>query len=445
MAVESKYVQPFLNFVNKSPSPFHAVDECISRLTVAGFKEIKERNQWDVQPNGKYFFTRNRSTIIAFAVGGKYVKGNGFNIVGAHTDSPCPKLKPNSDLKKNGYLAVGVQMYGGGIWHTWFDRDLTIAGRVLVRKEGGVEHRLVHINRPILRIPTLAIHLDRSVNADGFKFNTETNMAPILAQALEQEAQGPTEYDVSTQEGRHSPILLKLIAEELKVEVSDLLDFELSVADVVPACVGGAHNEFLFSPRLDNLMSTYTCLQSLINASSDAVALSQDESIEMICMFDHEEIGSNSAYGAGSNILLRTLARIINTDTPELFDIAMAKSVLISSDMSHGIHPNYPEKHEENHRPLLNKGPAIKFNANQRYATTAVTANILRALAKKNNIPLQDMCVRNDSPCGSTIGPILSSNTGIRTVDIGNAQLSMHSIREMGGVKDVDYSVALFE
>eukprot|EP00123_Amoebidium_parasiticum_P006254 comp17252_c0_seq1/m.16310 comp17252_c0_seq1/g.16310 ORF comp17252_c0_seq1/g.16310 comp17252_c0_seq1/m.16310 type:complete len:462 (-) comp17252_c0_seq1:544-1929(-) len=442
---DGKYVQAFLNYVNKSPSPFHAVEQSAILLRAAGYTEIKERDPFNIKPNGKYYFTRNRSTIIAFSVGGQYKQGNGFNIIGAHTDSPCPKLKPASELKKSGYLSVGVQMYGGGLWYTWVDRDLTVAGRVLVRNGDAVKHGLVHINRPIMRIPSLAIHLDRTVN-DGLKLNTETQMVPVLAQAIKQQVEGETkaEGDGVNQTGKHHPLLLNLMAKELGCNASDILDFELCVADTVPACVGGAHEEFLFSPRLDNLMSSYCALQALIDSSSDAASLEKDPSISMICLFDHEEIGSQSAYGAGSCILNRTITRIVNATTPEQFDIAMAKSLLISADMAHAIHPNYAEKHEENHRPQINSGPVIKFNAQQRYATTALTANVLRALAKKHNVPVQDVCVRNDSPCGSTIGPILSANTGIRTVDIGNPQLSMHSCREMGGVDDVGHAINLF-
>ncbi|KAJ3083233.1 hypothetical protein HK102_001181 [Quaeritorhiza haematococci] len=443
----------FVTFVNASPTPFHAVHECRQRLVHAGFTEIKERDNWEavIKPNGKYFFTRNQSAIVAFAVGGNYVRGNGFSLVGAHTDSPCLKVKPRSKKEKVGYLQVGVELYGGGLWHTWFDRDLSVAGRVLVKKGDRFEHRLVRIDRPILRIPTLAIHLDRGVN-DAFKFNNEVQLTPILCSAAEKTLNGsgsteaPEKKDLAPEV--HQPLLLKMIADELKIEVADIGDFELCLFDTHPSTIGGALNEYIFSARLDNLNSSYCALMALINAHS----LSTDSNIRMIALFDNEEVGSTTAHGANSNLMVTTMKRLSEIDVvaganvgKSAFEQALHRSLLISADMAHAVHPNYVEKHEENHRPQMNKGVVIKQNANQRYATTSVTMLIVRECAKAKGVPLQEFVVRNDSPCGSTIGPMLSAKLGMRTIDVGNPQLSMHSIRETCGAEDVKHAIDLFE
>ncbi|KAI8803223.1 peptidase M18 [Cladochytrium replicatum] len=435
----------FLDFVDASPSPFHAVEESRKRLLSAGFTELRERDSWSLVPGGKYFFTRNKSSITAFAVGGKYAHGNGFSIVGAHTDSPCLKVKPRSKKEKSGYLQVGVELYGGGLWNTWFDRDLGIAGRVVIQNGDKFEHRLVRIDEPILRIPTLAIHLDRTVISDGFKFNTEVHLTPILCSSAKAGLTG----DVPKTEGaeeKHQPLLLKALAKELSVNALEIGDFELCLFDTQPSRIGGLLNEYIFSPRLDNLNSSYCALTGLINAGD----LENDTKVRMVSLFDNEEVGSVSAYGADSDLLLKAIRRIQEEvaapgSAKASFERALAQSYLISADMAHAVHPNYAEKFEENHRPQMNKGVVIKQNANQRYATTAVTTFLLREVAKVRNVPLQEFVVRNDSPCGSTIGPMLSAKLGIRTIDVGNPQLSMHSIRETCGTDDVKHATDLFQ
>ncbi|OBZ83968.1 Aspartyl aminopeptidase [Choanephora cucurbitarum] len=439
----------FVKFVNNSPSPFHATFEAAKLLKAAGFQEIKERDSWNngtIKRQGKYYFTRNGSAIVAFEVGGKYNPGNGFSIVGAHTDSPCLKVKPISKKEKSGYLEVGVQLYGGGIWHTWFDRDLSVAGRVLVEQEDGTfKHTLVKVNRPILRIPTLAIHLDRTAN-DGFTFNKETQLAPILATAAKAQLSGVQATEGVESQAHHHPVLIQILADEMNVKPAQIHDFELAVYDTQPSTIGGACNEFIFSPRLDNLGMSYCSIRAL----AEAKHLDKDTNIRIAALFDNEEIGSQTAHGADSNLLPTTLQRLANTHvvdadavSPTAFEESLLKSVLVSADMAHAIHPNYAEKHEENHRPEMHKGTVIKVNANQRYATTAITSLVLKQLAKKHQIPIQEFVVRNDSPCGSTIGPMLSAKLGLRTVDIGNPQLSMHSIRETGGTDDVKHGIDL--
>ncbi|KAI8908507.1 peptidase M18 [Gorgonomyces haynaldii] len=447
----------FLKFVDASPSPFHAVKTSIEHLTAAGFTEIFERDSWsNLVPGGKYFFTRNRSAIIAFCVGGKYQQGNGFSIVGAHTDSPCLKVKPRSKREKLGYMQVGVELYGGGLWHTWFDRDLALAGRVLVEnKDGNFDHKLVHIKRTILRIPTLAIHLDRNVN-NGFSFNNENQLTPVLAQVSKE--LNKTDGSENT---LHHPEMLQLLATELNVTVDKIRDFELCLYDTQPAALGGLNQEFIHAARLDNLMMSFCALNGLLQSLD---TLADDSQIRVVGLFDNEEVGSNTAHGADSNLLEVTLRRlsllgaqgevsdlwsldqtwvVINTkESP--FERAITKSLLVSADMAHSVHPNYVEKHEDQHRPVMNAGVVIKQNANQRYATTSISTLLLRQFAKKANVALQEFVVRNDSPCGSTIGPMLSAKLGLRTIDVGNPQWSMHSIRETCGTKDVDSAVKLF-
>ena len=307
-------------YLNASWTAFHACAESAKMLTAAGYTRLSERDEWDLKRGGKYFFTRNASSVVAFAVGEKYEPGAGFAIVGAHTDSPCPKLKPVSAVRKGGFLGVGVQTYGGGLWHTWFDRDLSVAGRVLLRrgKDGGrTTHELVRVDRPIMRIPTLAIHLDRNVNADGFKPNAETHLAPLLATAikgeLESERNDQTNEtgDEKTKRRKkkepHHPLLLAVLAEELDCDPGDIVDFELEVCDTQPSVIGGAAREFIYSGRLDNLASSYCALRALL----DARPLAEETGVRMVALFDNEEVGSDSAAGAGGTVVADAIRRAV--------------------------------------------------------------------------------------------------------------------------------------
>ena len=390
-------------------------------------------------------------------------------MIGAHTDSPCLRLKPVSKKQGDGFIEVGVETYGGGLWHTWFDRDLSVAGRVMFKSDQkGISQKLVKINRPILRIPTLAIHLDRQ---EKFEFNKETQLFPIAGlvaaelnrqgeSGQDKEATPDSEaktdeddtsdfYPLKTLAERHHPYLVDVVAKEARIEPASILDFELLLYDTQKSCVGGLNEELIFSPRLDNQEMSFCATEGLIQSVSDPKALADESSIRLISIFDHEEIGSRTAQGADSNVLPTILRRlsVIGADDPSAtaYEQSLSRSFLISADMAHSVNPNYAAKYESDHKPEMNKGTVIKINANARYATNSPGIVLLQEIAKLAKTPLQLFVVRNDSSCGSTIGPMLSAALGTRTLDLGNAQLSMHSIRETGGVYDVEYAVKLFE
>lgn len=445
----------FLSFDDASPSPYHATATIASMLDKAGFERLKESEKWNctLKAGGRYYFTREASSIIAFALDDKYGHDPlSFALIGAHTDSPCLKLKPVGNIRKSGYLQVGVECYGGGLWHTWFDRDLTVAGRVAVRQKskGTLEMRLVHVKKPILRIPNLAIHLNRTVNSEGFKVHKENHLVPILATQIGEKLNAPLSKikpsHNSLATSRCSSVLLDLLASELHVDPEEIIDFDLSVSDTQPAAIGGALDEFVFAPRLDNLGSCFTAAKALINSLTESPSECGSSIARMICCFDNEECGSSSSHGAGSPLVQETIERITSCceDKASYYQVVRS-SMMVSADMSHALHPNYPSYHEALHRPIMGDGLVIKTNQNQRYATSGITGLVMREVARRaGNLPIQEFVVPNDKPCGSTIGPIISSITGLRTVDVGQPMLSMHSIREMTGVADFHSSEAIF-
>ncbi|GAB2286945.1 hypothetical protein Dimus_021333 [Dionaea muscipula] len=444
-------VSELLDYLNESWTHFHATAEAKRQLLDAGFHLLNENEEWDLKPGGRYFFTRNMSSLVAFAIGEKYDIGNGFHVIAAHTDSPCLKLKPKSASLKSGYLMVNVQTYGSGLWHTWFDRDLSVAGRAILRtSDSSFVHKLVKVKRPLLRIPTLAIHLDRTVNKDGFKPNLETHLVPLLSTRSEEILSESKETSVSSSKARHHSKLLEVLSEEMNCVVDDIMSIELNICDTQPSCLGGVNNEFIFSGRLDNLASSFCALRALIDSCQSSEDLSSEDAIRMVALFDNEEVGSNSIQGAGAPTMFQAMRRISSCLARQYvgegaIERAIRRSFLVSADMAHGVHPNFTDKHEEYHRPQMQKGLVIKHNANQRYATSGITSFLFKEVAKIHDLPTQEFVVRNDMGCGSTIGPILATGVGIRTVDCGISQLSMHSVREICGKEDVDIAYKHFK
>lgn len=404
-----------LAYLGASPTPFHAVQEARARLTEKGFRELFERDSWDGLGGGKYFVTAGETSLLGFVVP-ESRKVSGYRIVGAHTDSPNLRLKPRPDYVKEGYAQLGVEVYGGALLNSWLDRDLGIAGRLVVREASGKRgSRLVRIDRAICRVTQLAIHLDRDVN-DGLKLNRQEHLAPIFGLG-----QGDD--------------MLTVCAKEAGVTREDVLAHDLMLYDVVPPTRGGRSNELFFSGRLDNLAMSHAGTVALLRAADEA--LTQDV-VPLVALFDHEEVGSESVTGAHSAFLPRVLERIALALGLSREDHlrALAGSACISADMAHAVHPNYAERHEARHKPVLNGGPVVKLNAQQRYATSGPTAALFRELCKKVDVPVQDYAHRTDLPCGTTIGPITSTLLGVPTVDVGNPMLSMHSARELGGSED---------
>uniref|UniRef100_A0A915Q442 Aspartyl aminopeptidase n=1 Tax=Setaria digitata TaxID=48799 RepID=A0A915Q442_9BILA len=447
-----KAAKDFVVFLNKAVTPFHAVEESASLLRDAGFQELKESERWIIEPSKKYFVTKNRSTILAFAVGGKYRPGNGYSMIVAHTDSPSLRVKPVSKLCNDKYLQVGVSTYGGGIWRTWFDRDLSVAGQVIYKRDNVIMQKLVNIDAPVLFIPNLAIHLTCGSERNKFEFNSETNLRPLIATlAAENLNKDTKEYDndsasanTSSVVNDHHTIFLDIIANAAGCERENILDLDLYLYDHQKATMGGVYEEFISGQRLDNLVGVYTCISGLLNSVAAEDSLADEENIRLAACYDNEECGSDSAQGAASSFTEWVLRRLAAGGSQAAFEEAIAKSFLISADQAHAVHPNYKEKHEECHRPDLHGGVVVKMNVNQRYATTAITHSVLKQIASLASVPLQKVVVRNDMPCGSTVGPILSTRLGIQTVDVGCPQLAMHSIRELTSISSIHQAITLY-
>ncbi len=400
-----------LNFLASSPTPFHCVATMAQRLVEAGFSRLDETASWQLKPGGKYFLTRNGSSIIAFIYGEQDMLAQGIRMVGAHTDSPCLMVKPNPELRKHGFLKLSVEVYGGALLNPWFDRDLSIAGRIVFQAaDGTLGQRLVDFVEPVAVIPNLAIHLDRQAN-DSRTVNQQTELSPILF------LQG---------EGRETDFRQSLASRFLPGENAQILDYDLYFYDTQKPAIIGAYGDFIASARLDNQLSCFVGMQALLAADSQQTCV-------LICS-DHEEVGSASTCGAQGPMLANLLARLI-PDGERRTQI-INRSLLVSTDNAHGIHPNYPAKHDENHGPMLNGGPVIKINVKQRYATNSLTAALFRQMADAAGVKLQSFTSRNDMPCGSTIGPITATEVGVPTLDVGVPTFAMHSIRELAGNAD---------
>lgn len=406
-------------FIQASPTPFHATANLAKRLSLAGFEQLDERDAWSLQPGGRYFVTRNRSSLLAFTMGSQGALDRGIRMIGAHTDSPCLRVKPQPEMNQQGLWQLGVEVYGGALLAPWFDRDLSLAGRVTFRtNDGTLRSELVDFKRPIAVIPSLAIHLNRGVN-DNLSINPQTHLPPILAMSLD------------PSRDLRALLLSELTQQHPDCKPAQVLDYELSFYDTQPPATVGLDEDFFAAARLDNLLSCHAGISSLLGCSQDQACL-------LICT-DHEEVGSTSLCGADGPFMEDVLHRIIPDRTRRIQ--AIQRSILVSADNAHAIHPNFADRHDANHGPRLNAGPVIKINSNQRYATNSETAAFFRDLCQQCDVPVQSFVVRSDMGCGSTIGPITASRLGVRTVDIGAPTFAMHSIRELAGSKDAQYLI----
>ncbi len=403
-------------FIDASPTPFHASANMRDRLTAAGYQLLDEARPWQIKAGGKYVVTRNDSSLIAFRLGRRSVAEDGLRMVGAHTDSPCLKLKPNAVIEQAGYVSFGVEVYGGVLLNPWFDRDLSLAGRVTLKhKSGRLRSCLVDFEEAVAIIPSLAIHLDREANTSR-SINRQTMLPPVLALS------GTKAFDFAamlTQRLRKTGVL---------AAGEQLLEFELSFYPTERVGSVGLKQEFIAGARLDNLLSCFTGLEALLGAAAGHGQL-------LVCN-DHEEVGSGSNAGARGNFLRSVLERIAGGD--ENYARMIANSLLISTDNAHGIHPNFIDIHDPRHGPILNAGPALKVNSNQSYATNSESAALFRHAASIAGVKVQSFVVRTDMGCGSTIGPLTAAALGVRTVDVGVPTFAMHSIRELAGSDDAE-------
>lgn len=428
-------IKRLLSFLDASPVNFLAVKNIADTLAANGFRRIDPALPLgEVKSGDRFFVTKNDSSIYAFRIGNKPIADAGFHMICAHCDSPTFRIKPNAEmLTEGGIVKLNTEVYGGPIMSTWFDRPLTLAGRVIVRGEDVMqpETLLLHIKRPLLQISNLAIHFNRQVN-DGVALSKQKDVLPLLGQITSQLEAGN--------------LLMNVILEELNSTIADcqfcakdVLDFDLYLADATPACTFGVHNEFISSGRLDDLSMCYAGLEALI--ASDTT-----DTTQVLALFDNEETGSQTKQGAGSPFLAYMLKRIAmsQSHTEEAYYQAIERAFMISADNAHAWHPNYPEKYDPTNHPMLGGGPVIKFNAAQKYASDAVSAAVFAGLCEKAGVPCQRFVNHSDVAGGSTLGNILASSIPLRGVDMGNAILAMHSCRETGSVVDHEYCVKVF-
>jgi aspartyl aminopeptidase len=402
-------------FVDASPSPFHAVAELARRLRAAGFTELAEPDAWSLTPGGAHFVVRHGS-LIAFRVGSAPLAEAGMRLVGAHTDSPTFKVRPHSDVRQAGYRLVGVEPYGGGLWHTWLDRELTVAGRVALR---GGRVALVRLPGAPLRLPSLAIHLDRGVR-DGLKLDPQRDLVPVWSR------------DLGTEPG-----LVEALAEAAGVPAGEVIGSDLVLADTQPAGTAGADGTWVAAPRLDDQACCHSGLTALIGAPTGART-------QVLVCNDHEEVGSGSMSGARGSFLedvVRRLVAITDAGDPQALPRALSRSRLVSADMAHAVHPTRYDRHEPAHRPQLGGGPVLKVNANQAYATDAASSGWFAERCAAADVPVQWFVTRADLPSGSTIGPLTATRLGVPTVDVGAPMLAMHSCRELASALDVPLMV----
>jgi aspartyl aminopeptidase len=418
-------VKDLLQFIDNSPSPFHAVRSIEQRLVKFDFKLLDEKQKWKLKPAGRYYVVRDDSSIIFFMTGEKPLSETGYKILGAHTDSPGLKIKPNPVNYSNGLIRLGVEVYGGPILATFTDRDLSLAGRISYKTSAGaVASQLVSFDQSILRLPNLAIHMNRTVNEQGLKLDKQNELPLIISAAVEEQIS--------------SKFLYELLGSACGIDAAQILSWELNVYDTQKGAFWGDEQQFYANSQLDNLASCHAGIQALLNETT-----LQSGNTLICAYFDHEEIGSESTKGANGSFLpdiLQRIALAMDVDTED-YQCALARSFMISADMAHAYQPNFPSAFEPEHKVMVNKGPVIKVNANHRYTSESISIARFMQWWEQAKVPYQKYSHRTDIPCGSTIGPMTSAKMGIRTVDVGNPMWAMHSIRESAGVEDHRYMI----
>ncbi len=425
--MENKLAQELIDFLYESPTAYHAASSVKDILDKEGFEEIFEKDSWSLKKGGKYYLVKNNSAVIAFKVGNGEIEKDGFRLIGAHTDAPGFKIKPNAEMKtEDHYVRLNTEVYGGPILYTWFDRPLGVAGRVILKGKSPLkpEVKLVNINKPVLIIPSIAIHMNRTVN-EGYNFNKQKDTLPLVGFVNEElEKKG---------------YLMSLLTKELGVSEDEILDFDLFLYEYEKGCIMGINEEFISAGKLDDQWMVFAGIKGLIN-STDI-----DSTKVMICI-DNEEIGSLTAQGAQSNLIRRILERItiaLGKSTEEFFR-AVSNSLMISADLAHAVHPNLPDKHDPTNRPLLGEGPVLKIAASGSYSTEGVAAGIFESVCKEANVPMQKFVNRSDVKGGTTIGPMSAADLSIPVVDMGAPLIGMHSVRELASVKDNFYTIEAF-
>lgn len=409
--------EELFSFLDHSPNAFYAVRNMCGILEQAGMTRLYEGAPWKLEAGKGYYVTRNDSAVIAFRI--PKADYTGFQMMASHCDSPVFKIKTNAEITADKqYVKLNVEKYGGMLCAPWFDRPLSVAGRVIVRTQEGIETRLVNVDRDLMIIPNLAIHMNRQVN-DGYKFNAQVDMLPLFCE-----------------KGEETDAFRRLIASEAGVSVEDIIDADLFLYNRMPAVTLGLNNEFVASGRLDDLQCAFTSLKGFIAATPK-------DSVAVHCVFDNEEVGSGTKQGAAGSFLSDTLHRINRAmgRTEDEYLMSIASSFLVSADNAHAVHPNHTEKTDQTNRPYLNKGIVIKYSANQKYTTDAVSGAIMREICRKAGVPFQTFVNRSDMLGGSTLGNISQSQVALNTVDIGLAQLAMHSPYETAGAKDTAYLI----
>ncbi|MGL5683020.1 MAG: M18 family aminopeptidase [Marinifilaceae bacterium] len=426
--MEKKNALSLLDFIQKSPSSFHAILEAKEQLNRNGFTQLFAGDEWNIEKGGKYYVTKNHSSLFAFIPGTGDVAEEGFKMICAHSDSPTFRIKPNAPIVvENKYIKLNTEVYGGPILYTWFDRPLSMAGRVMVKSDDPLKPATMFVNfkRPILIIPHLAIHFNRAVNDQGNPLSKQKDMLPVIS--------------MITENFEKDNYILHLIADEMNIYPEDILDFDLTLYEFEKGCLVGLNEEFVSSGKLDDLAMVHAGLTALIDSK-------ECTRTKVLAIFDNEEVGSGTKQGAASPVLRSILERVVYGMGGGFEEIhrAFHHSFMISADMAHALHPNYTEKHDPTNHPLMNGGPVIKINANQKYVSDADSIAVFKTVCKMADVPVQEFVNHSDMLGGSTLGNILQTQLEVRGVDIGNPMWGMHSVRETGGVEDHNYVIKAF-